>query len=447
MFNYFKFNSILICLFTLAFSSTYIRAEILSPKKFDSAEHHKVSEIITNVFYEELFSLVKDIEPEKIVAQYSKPVVKKSPNQGLRGKQIIEQLRQKNREKLAKMRGFDPDKVKSGKDLIKMQQEDNKEVLKKLSQMEWTNMAKSEIESLKRKVLVEHREWRKKHLATLKNWDLKKKDYLNEVDEYQKTLIDMPLVLPVSEEEQKKEVEVKLDREHFIVANALGLKIRDQKRRPTCSSFTGIRAIEILLAQNNRNWDLSEHYFYWASKPKCRQSPCSLQGSWVGYGLTYSKESSVPDIPIENNCPYRETSIFNNETQLPLAQGCHQGKVGVKNFSLHKNLDEVLLSLEKNRAVMASIKLTPNFYNTKGLILDQDANKAGKMDQHAQGHAVLFVGYMKLPLALQEGSVCFITANSWGIGWGNGGYACLSEKWLLKNRSPNPFVSVTKLEI
>jgi C1A family cysteine protease len=429
------------------FISHFSFAASLSPKNVNSSEHNKVSEIITNVFYEEIFSLVKDIPPEKLVAPTPKPKKKMTLNQGKRGKYIIEQLKQKNREKLAKMRGFDPDKVKSGGDLIKMQQKDNKEVLKKMAQMEWTNMAKSEIEALKRKVLVEHREWRKKHLARLKNWDLKKKDYLNEVDEYRKTLIEMPLVLPVSKKELKKEVEVKLEREHFIVANALGVNIRDQKRRPTCSSFAGVRAIEILLAQNQRNWDLSEQYFYWASKPKCQKSPCSSQGSWVGYGLTHSKKVGNPDIPIESTCPYRETSIFRNETQLPLAQGCYQGKVGVKSFSMQKNLDEVLLNLQKNRAVMASLKLTPNFYNTKGLVLQKDSYKKGKMNQHAQGHAVLLIGYMKLPRALQEGSVCFITANSWGVGWGNGGYACLSEKWLLKNRSRNPFVAVTQVEI
>lgn len=433
--------------FLLVISNISLAATITTGK-FESNDHKKVREIVTNVFYEEVFSLVKDIPPESVVPkELEEPENKKTLNDGRRGKLIIEMLKQKNREKLARMRGFDPDKVKSGKDLIKMQQDDNKEVLKKMSKMEWTNMAKAEIEALKRKVLVEHREWRKKHLATLKKWDTEKKDYLNEVDEYRETLIDMPLILPVSQEELKKKVEVKVVKDHHIVANAMGMKIRDQKRRPTCSSFAGIRAIEILLAQNNKNMDLSEQYFYWASKPKCRQSPCSQKGSWVGYGLTYSKQNNGPDIPLEKDCNYKQTSIFGNETQLPLNSGCYDGKVGVKSFSLIKNLDEVIINLQKNRPVIASLKLTPNFYSAKGLILQKDANKNGKMDSHAAGHAVLLVGLMKLPRTLQEGSVCFVTANSWGIGWGNGGYACLSEKWLLENRGQNPFVAVTKLEL
>ncbi len=69
------------------------------------------------------------------------------------------------------------------------------------------------------------------------------------------------------------------------------------------------------------------------------------------------------------------------------------------------------------------------------------------MDAHAAGHAVLFIGYMKLPKILNEGSVCFITANSWGIGWGHGGYSCLSEKWVINHRNRNPFVTVNALEM
>ncbi|MAE58814.1 MAG: hypothetical protein CME69_08040, partial [Halobacteriovorax sp.] len=63
------------------------------------------------------------------------------------------------------------------------------------------------------------------------------------------------------------------------------------------------------------------------------------------------------------------------------------------------------------------------------------------------GHAVLLIGYIKLPKVLNEGSVCFITANSWGSGWGHGGYACLSEKWVLSQRQSNPFVVINSVSI
>ena len=39
---------------------------------------------------------------------------------------------------------------------------------------------------------------------------------------------------------------------------------------------------------------------------------------------------------------------------------------------------------------------------------------------------------MLLPKNLREteGKYCFLTANSWGAGWGIGGHACLSENWI-----------------
>ena len=44
---------------------------------------------------------------------------------------------------------------------------------------------------------------------------------------------------------------------------------------------------------------------------------------------------------------------------------------------------------------------------------------------------------MKLPSKLHktEGKFCFLTANSWGEGWGIGGHACLSENWIKHHMS------------
>ena len=70
-----------------------------------------------------------------------------------------------------------------------------------------------------------------------------------------------------------------------------------------------------------------------------------------------------------------------------------------------------------------------------------------RMDSHAVGHALLLIGYIKLPKILNEGEVCFVTANSWGEGWGTGGTSCLTEKWLLEQRKSNPFVVLEEVEV
>jgi C1A family cysteine protease len=441
--------------------STSTFSALISAKDTNSAEQKRISEILTNVFYEEIFKRTKGLKPEIEVKK-----AKISINEGRRGKMIIEMMKQRNRERLALKSGFDPSKVKSGSDLVKMKKEDNKILLKKMldeekkleakyahlpanqrSVMIWQEQARNEMIVLRKKVQEEHKAWRKKHLKTLKIWDGKKVDYRGEVDNYKSNLINIPLILPVSKKDIKKDVEVKIVRDFNIVSSSLDVEIRDQKRRPTCSSFSGIRAMEVLLAQNNKQSDLSEQYFYWASKPDCQNKNCSKMGSWVGYGLKHSKESKRMDIPTETSCPYKPTSIVNNETQNPLKNSCATGKVKVNNFEYLKTLDHVINALKNNIAVMASIKLSPNFYDNKGLVLQKESKKKGSMDSHSKGHAVLLVGYMKLPKILNEGSVCFITANSWGLGWGHGGYSCLSEKWMIEHRNRNPFVTVNALEI
>ncbi len=96
-------------------------------------------------------------------------------------------------------------------------------------------------------------------------------------------------------------------------------------------------------------------------------------------------------------------------------------------------------------------KLTENFYKNQGLVSLGEADKklGVGLDQHALGHAFLAVGLMELPekIKTQEGSFCIVIANSWGKGWGAGGYSCLTEKWLTKYRQPAPFAAVTHISV
>ncbi len=446
----------------LALYSGHVLAVVISPTHYNSAKHTKISDAVISSFYEELYKETKDLRPEEVVKEIV--VQKKSVNEGRRGKMIIEMMKQRNREKLAAMRGYDPSKVKSGKDLVKMQQDDTKLALEKINaerrKLEekyadlpleqrrskiWQDMARTEMEKLKKDVLAKHQAWREKHKELYKDWLKDKKQYNKEKDEYKKTLIDIPLVLPVPKKEMKKKVEVPLVKDYQLVASAMDSDIRNQSFRPTCSAFAGIRNLEILLAQNQNSHDLSEQYFYWASKPNCQNNRCLKKGSWVGNGYEYSKDKLKIDIPLEKDCAYNPLPMQNNETQIPLKASCQEGFVKMGQFGYLNNLDQVISELKANKPVIASITLSPNFYDNKGLVLLKDKDKGKKMDGHANGHAVVLVGYLKLPRVLNEGSVCFVTANSWGQGWGNGGYACLSEAWLLEHRKRNPFVVVDNI--
>ncbi|CBW27200.1 putative exported protein [Halobacteriovorax marinus SJ] len=234
--------------------------------------------------------------------------------------------------------------------------------------------------------------------------------------------------------------------DYYVVKNAFKVGIKDQGKRPTCSAFAGASAIEIMLRQNQSNVDVSEQYLYWSSKPYCQKSPCSKKGSWISYAYDNSINSKGFNIPSEGNCPYNSLSRPGNETQIPLSSSCQKGVVKVDSYQKISTSSKIIEALEKDRPIIIGVKLSPNFYTTSGIITYQDSLVGGKMDQHASGHALLLIGYMKLPKKLaHEGRVCYITANSWTQGWGAGGYGCLSEKWLTQYKVNNPFLALSKV--
>ena len=199
---------------------------------------------------------------------------------------------------------------------------------------------------------------------------------------------------------------------------------------------TSIRAIEIKLAQFGKNLDLSEQYFYWASKPRCQRLPCKYWGSSFGIGIQASKRSSKRDIPQESSCPYQNEDQPNNQTQIPLRKGCFQDGISkVVEYEYFNTVDELPSFIDQNHPVIGAFTLSPSYYETKAFLSVKDDNKLGTTDSHKSAHAFNIIGYLELPKSLhsKEGKLCYIAANSWGYGWGAGGHTCISEAWLKKH--------------
>jgi hypothetical protein len=222
-----------------------------------------------------------------------------------------------------------------------------------------------------------------------------------------------------------------------LVAGAFDVPVRDQGQRGTCAAFSGVRALELLAAQNQVSVDLSEQRFYANSRPECARQSCSDGGTWAGTGYEISAKSKGYDQALEASCPYVASPVVGNDTQIPLAATCGRGVAKVTGVRGVRTYGELLATLEGNRPVVLGTKLSENFFKAKsGLVTLADALKAPKASgMHAAGHAYLAIGYMKLPASMQrsEGGSCIVVANSWSEGWGRGGYACVTEQWLAKH--------------
>jgi hypothetical protein len=173
-----------------------------------------------------------------------------------------------------------------------------------------------------------------------------------------------------------------------------------------------------------------------SSSKRCRRLPCNYWGSSFGIGIQASKRSSKKDIPPESSCPYQNEDRPNNQTQIPLRNGCHQdGTTKVVEYEYFKSVDELPSFIDQNHPVIGGFTLSPGYYETKAFLSVADDKKLGQTDSNKGGHAFNIIGYLELPKSLHrdEGKRCYIAANSWGYGWGAGGHSCISEAWLKKH--------------
>ena len=401
------------------------------------------------------------LRKESIIEQIEKSLYgdEKLSHQTQNEKKKDNNLRKKileNRLELQKRDGISSEKILTGKEKIKAIMERNRSILKKkrLDQKqkikeEKSNQNESWIQKMKGKTLSWKRNkqnqvdsWLLQKKALIQRWQREKLLYNKDASRYKEVSLNDSSFTKLEKKLIEKHMDsgpiglpIKKTKGTFVIKSAFNTPIKNQKWRPTCSSFAAIRGIEILLAQNGKtSLNLSEQYFYWLSKPKCQKSPCKARGSSATYGLIASSKKNYPDIPLSKNCPYNEVSEKGNETQTPLPPECFQGFAQIKEFSFlpKGKTTEIVNALQNGFPIIVGLKLSPNFYKNKGLVLMKDVSKKGITDAHARGHALLLIGHMNLPEVLHqtEGKYCFLTANSWGEGWGIGGHACLSESWI-----------------
>ena len=339
---------------------------------------------------------------------------------------------------------IDLPKRKTAKDLLNNSPQ-KKQGLEKRG--DWMGQKLKEKENFEKQSSQKVQSWYLEKQKMLKEWAQDKKRFLKSLPSYKKNLVNYNRFGSASATKPSQKFLPSLKakaqgNDFFTIPKAFFSKVKDQGKRPTCAAFAATRALEISLAQKGQETALSEQYFYFASKPYCQSTPCSKKGSWALNAFNKSIRSQSPDIPLDKDCPYSKISRSGNETQLPLQSGCFQGRHKLKRFEKVQSLREIKRSLDQGHPVVSAFKLSPNFFRNKGVVLYKDSFGKASNNPHAAGHAVLLIGHMKIPASLGEGAFCFLTANSWGTGWGKGGHACLSEKWVQKYRFSIPFLAV-----
>lgn len=296
--------------------------------------------------------------------------------------------------------------------------------------------------------------WDKEYEETVKRWSEAKKVYNKVQDKYAETTYAPSDMLSSSENvaplESSKRPIADLNSyqagEYHVIPHSLQMDIRNQRYRGTCAAFAGVRAVETVLnqglpddASSAHHYDLSEQHFYWLSKRNCMKEPCQAakvsEGSFFDEGfLSSAKDSPITALKDEAACPYVSKKNSQNLTFTPL-ESCHkyQGIVRVNKINQYLKPEQIFQELAANRPIAAGFRLPKSFYENNGLVrLHDPKSKQKGTDSHSGGHAVLLVGFIKLPdhMHQHEGKFCAVMANSWGSGYGIGGYACLSEKWM-----------------
>ncbi len=345
--------------------------------------------------------------------------------------------------------------LKRNRALIKEKYEREKRIRKNSKQgnkaLSWAERKKAQLN-----------DWESRRMQTIKRWEEDKKRFLKELPKIKEDLLDLGEYVQKERARfgsskvgfKKNPLKKSRDLPKDLVDEGQGISlvkgsfrypVRRQGPRPTCAAFAGVRALELMAP---RKVNLSEQALYFQSKEKCQKKPCQKPGSWPYTAFYQSQNSSEYTIPLEEDCPYNLIDHPRNQTQIPLKSGCFRGVAKVKSFREVLSNEDVYQSLLFGFPVIGGFKLSKNFFQNEGYVF-MESNMQRGSGIHAQGHALLMIGLMELPKDLHssQGQKCVLVVNSWGEGWGKGGYACLSQKWFEQYRYDMPFLVLEEVAL
>lgn len=201
--------------------------------------------------------------------------------------------------------------------------------------------------------------------------------------------------------------------------------VRNQGPRPTCLAFAASDAHAAL----RDGWvALSCEYAFYHAQRRAQRTPS--QGALLSSMLEALHHDGQPE---ESGWPYLPATPSDSASwRPPIVLGPLFGCVGEK---ANASLDRIVAALDQGRATIILLTLSQAFFRPSAQAVVDPV--AGEMPEPQRRHAVIAVGYGSV-----DGKRAILVRNSWGTRWGEGGYAWLTETFLM----PRLFGAATLVE-
>jgi hypothetical protein len=189
--------------------------------------------------------------------------------------------------------------------------------------------------------------------------------------------------------------------------------VRDQGQRPTCLAFA---ASDVHAALRGAWSPLSCEYIFFRAQQRSKRKP--TEGATLPSMLEALRDDGQPH---EAGWEYL--------AQLPADLTQWQPPAGATPLFKRAGeagkdtVDAIIVELDQNRPVLALMRLSRSFDWVKADgIVDPGRNE---QPEYLRRHAVIAVGHGEV-----GGQRAVLVRNSWGDGWGLGGYGWLTENFL-----------------
>lgn len=216
----------------------------------------------------------------------------------------------------------------------------------------------------------------------------------------------------------------------------LELGVKSQGRRPSCSIFAVVSALEFLNADSTgRTEKFSEEYLTWAVHqtvqrvaPPGGATEDAAEDADAGFSLSEVVDAlRTYGIPLQSTMPNTFGSAISGiETPPPaiVAEARNHQRVFVHRLPGRDNATRINNLVQAlNNGVPVPVGMNwPNYRSMRTGYL------SGQTPQTNIFHSVTVVGY-KCPTGRIEDAV-FLFKNSWGVQWGQGGYGTVTYSYL-----------------